>query len=879
MQQLNFVRWLMMFVCICVASQPRAQQCGYEHRGAILLQIIDSASQQPIRGLKVYLSYADGKPIQAVGKTSYDDKKSKTCIDEYLFWENLSPKIHKSACVYTNMYRQSFPNAGDHFICVVPTRNSIMAISELAYNWGIQKVATLKNEILEFDPNNNNFFIYINISDDRKGQKQVRYAAQRIRIPVAAVTDICNSHLDGNDGQLRNGQQLNPIQIVLKANDPAYKATLKHSTFNRYLIPSYLTGTQHSSSMEGSHTMHSLQKIELFDEQSLQLLQTIERPQLKQLSWGLGVMVYGNFYNEDEPFQLGFRIPAQSYDQEMREQQRYVYYKYNETSKLYELDSLLNSKKYTRFDADTRRMFATEFLDKKDAMLIYHYQLKDRKWLLLDTEKHEKQKPLNIITHAQTEVEKAKCYVDKSYRIKPVQYFTGEAEKVILDTFWIGNYGTKAAKLTVLQNANFTIPQEILPNQKLPVVYMRRFVSDDKTGNNLYHVPQLFNSVNDYFSIRTNDDEILSGSVNYMIVDNRATVSKLHDSGFNILLENGPFKKKIIHTFPSGYLKEYGEYYIPDSCRIGLWTVVDSSQPYPIAQVQTNKLFTLQLANADLSKCVISKVENRKKVTYENGSRVSFAVSRNTDSIIVSDGLAAASYAIKFDELKQEDGVTLYLLKPAETFLYSGQIKLPVDFSHQQYKIQFTSAYLSGLPLRDQANTEQHYFDELRYQYPSLLYYNIDTATDKFSERSPDNLFMILDMSKCAPGEKNSIYKRLEQDPNIRSVNLLMQRGAQFFNDNTIQIPDFSYKTLDTAVAEKAKQFGFTFTHLHTSMSHVQFNFCYKSKIVNEAFYQHYNQLCESLGLKTIWLNRYANNKPEMPEDDLKPLLRMKDGG
>jgi len=754
-----------------------------------------------------------------------------------------------------------------------------MAISQLAYNWGIQKEATLNNEIPEFDTNNNNFFIYINIADERKGHKKVRYATQRLRIPVASATDICKSHLDGVDGQLRNGQPLNPIRIVLKANDPAYKATLKHSTFNRYLVPYYVSGTQRSNAMEAKHTMQSLQKIELYDEQSLQLLQTIERPQLKHLSWALGVMEYGNFYHEEEPRHLGFRIPAQLNGQEIFEEQRYLYYKYNETSNLYELDSLLNNKLYTRFDTETRRMFATQFIDEKEAMLSYHYELKDRKWLLLNTEKHEKQKAVNTMAHDEVIVEKAKCYVDKSYRNKPVQYFTGEAEKVILDTFWIGNYGTKATKLTVLQNAHFTIPQEILPNQKLPVVYNRRFVSDDNTGSNLYQVPQLFNSVNDYFSIRTNEDEILSGSVNYMIVDNRATVSKLPDSGLNIQLENGPLKKKIIHTFPSGYLKEYGEYYIPDSCRIGLWTVIDSSQPYPITQVQTNKLFTLQLANADLSKCVVSKIESLKKISFEKPGRVTFAVSSYIDSFKVSDGLASARYSIKFDELKQEDGVTLYLLKPAENFVYNGQIKLPADFSHQQYKIQFTAAYLSGLPLRDQANTEQHYFDELRYQYPSLMYYNIDTATDKFSERSPDNLFMILDMSKCGPGEKNSIYKRLEQDPNIRSVNLLMQRGAQFFNDNTIQIPDFSYKTLDTAVAEKAKKFGFTFTHLHTSMSHVEFNFCYKSKIVNEAFYQHYNQLCESLGLKTIWLNRYANNKPEIPEHDLKPSLRMKDGG
>jgi hypothetical protein len=871
---MNFKFGILLLVNLCIVYNIEAQQCGYEHRGAILLNIIDANTKQPIHGLKVNLSYADGTHVQSVGKTSYDDAKDETCIEEYLFWENESNRIKKEACVYTNLYRQAFPNAGNHYICIVPTRQGLMATSRLAYHEGYTKSEWAPNSEPKFDSTSNMFFMYIHIVDDRKHKKNGAYASQLLRIPLAAVIDICTSNIDGNDGELRNGQKLNPIQVVLKANDPSYKATIEHNAFDRYIIPYYHSGQVLGRGFEESHTVFQLQKIELYDEITLQLLQTITEPRQKKLSWRMGAIAFANFYREEEPFKKGFRIPAELTGKEIREDQRFVYYKWNTSTKLYELDTLLNSKTYTRFDGDTRRMFASEFEEKNDATISYHFELKDRKWILVDTERHENPKPVNPIVSNPFVEKKAKCYLDKTYSLKPVQYFKEEEWKFIRDTFWIGNYGNKTAKITVEHNSHFIIPEEILPNQKLPIVYERKFISDDRMSNNIYVVPIPFNTVTDYFSIRFNNDERLTGSMNYMIVDNRAMVNQLPDGSLNINIENGGIKKKIMHTFPSGFIKEYGEYYMPDKCRIGIWTQVDSSQQYPIQQVQYNKLLNLQVANADINKCSVTRIGTETEVV----NRAQLAVSPSTKSIKISDGVASAEYKINFDELKQEDGVTLNLLKPNEDFVYNGQVKLPMDFSHQQYKIIFSPEYISSLLYPNKLSYEQHYFDELLKEFPALQYYNIDTVESKFRHRNSNDIFMVMDLSKCSASEKESVFKKLEKDNNIKSVCILPQRNAQFFNDNVIQIPDFKNQTLDTALAAKVKSYGFTFTNLQSSMSYTLSVFKYKSKIVDKAFFRDYNLLCEALAFKTIWLNRYANIKPENPEDNLRPSIRRKGG-
>ena len=864
---MNFKLGILLFVCLCIGFNMDAQQCGYENHGAILLNIIDAQTKQTIRGLKVNLSYADGRHVQSVGKTSYNDAKDETCIEEYFFWENEYNKIKKEVCVYTNLYRRPFPNAGDHYICIVPTREGLIAKSLLAYHEGYTKSEWDRNSEPKFDSTSNMFFMYIHIVDDRKDKINGAYASQLLRIPLAAVIDICKSNLDGNDGELRNGQKLNPIRIELEANNPGYNTSIQHTAFDRYIIPYYNSGQVLGRGFEESHTVVQLQKIELYDEKTLQLLQTITEPRQKKLSWGMGAIAFANFYHEMEPYKKGFRIPAELTDKEMREEQRFVYYKWNTSTKLYELDSLLNSKTYTRFDAKMKRMFATEFEEKNDATISYHYELKDRKWTLLDTERQENLKPINPIVSNPFLEKKAKCYLDKTYSLKPVQYFKDEEWKVIRDTFWIGNYGNKTAKITVEHNSHFIIPEEILPNQKLPIVYKRKFISDDRMSNKIYVVPIPFNSVNDYFSIRYNNDERLTGSTNFMIFDNSAWVNQLPDGSLNINIENGGIKKKIMNTFPSGFIKEYGEYYMPDKCRIGIWTEVDSSQQYPIQQVQYNKLLNIQVSNADIAKCIITRIGPDTELV----NRSQIAVSHSTKSIKVSDGVASAEYKINFDELKQEDGVTLNLIKPNEDYVYNGQFKLPMDFSHQQYKIIFSPEYIYKILPKERKQVEEHYFDEMLKEFPPLQYYNIDTAESNFRHRKSNDFFMVLDLSRCSAKEKVTILNQLEKDSNIKSVCILSHRGAQFFNDNVIQIPSFKNHTLDTALAAKAKSFGFTFTNLQSSMSYTLSVFKYKSKIVDKAFFRDYNLMCEALAFKTIWLNRYANIKPDKMAERMIP--------
>jgi hypothetical protein len=853
-----------MIACLCIGYNSNAQQCGFENYGAILVDIIDASTQNPIRGLDVYLAYANGQPIQEIGQTSYDEQKSETCIDEYIFWENTNQKIKKSGCVYTNLYRQPFPNAGDRYICVVRTHNGLNSKSNFATHSGKYTQASFSSTVPQFDSNDNSFFIYVLIEDHRPHRKQGRYTTQHVRIPIAAFTDICKSNLDGNDGKLRNGQELQPIRIELKPNDPDYKAVALHPAFAKYLIPYYQTGRSRQDAFHDNHTIYALQKIELYDEKSLQLLQTIEKPRQSNKTWGIGSVSFANFYNElNSTHNTGFRVPAKSDAADIRKNQQYCYYMFNEQKNLYEPDTLLNNKQYTRFEPDTKRMFATNWTETSDSLIAHHYELKDRTWILVETEKHEKPKPTEPIVTIKKEIKKAKCYIENPYLFKPLQYFKQEDEKVIVDTFWIGNYGNDTARINILESTYFNIPHVVAPNQKLPIVYQRKFIGEDKLSNNIYVVPKPFQYINDYFRIQYNGEEILSGTINYMIVDHSAMVEKQTDSSLHVTISNGFERIKMISTFPSGYVKEYGEYYLPDQCKIGEWTVVDSSQTYFLRKEQHNKLFTVQVANADFKNCRLIRVENKDLLESEQINRTRFAVGRNTTEILINDGKAFARYPFDFESMQQEEGVTLYLIQPNETYLYNGKVKIPIDIQHQQYKLLFHSEFLSDLPLNLKGDYELQFLQKLKTAYPSLQYYNLDTLTDMVKGSKSSEAFWVLDFSQCKPPEKENIFSRLEADRVIRAICILPKNNSQYFFDNTIYIMDKSYKTLDSVIVSKAEMYGFAYTNLQASMSHNQFNFRYKSKIVNEDFIKNYNLFCEALKLRHVSLNQYANIKAD----------------
>jgi len=856
--------FLIWIIPILISTELKSQQCGFEHHSAILVHAIHAQAKEIIHGLKMYLSFENGMPITSMGATSYDNKTSQLCIDSFLFWENKSQSIIPTYCYDTRLYRRTFPNAGDHYICVVPSYNGKNDLSKFSFDTKSSQTkyhhTGLQGNILD-----DQFFINIIIEDIDGDKNGGEFARQQIRIPIGAVTDICSNHLDKDYDQFQYKDKLNPIQIYLEPNNKNYKAEIDHKAFDTYFASRY--EVKENSPFENENLISRvLERVELYDEKTGNLLQTISNPAYinHPKTWREGNMEFENFYNDDQITKLGFRIPSTLQGREKNAKHCYSYYKYNPLIKLYEADTLLNSKQETRFNTASKIMYATDWVDSTRFLIEYTFELKNKTWQLIKTQKHEKTEAVKPMSQNKMAI----CYFKKANLTLPIQYFRDGAKTLIIqDTLWIANYGNESAKIKIKNGTNFKVPNSISPNQILPIVYYREL-----STNTFSNSRSPFESIVDGLTITYNENE-LSAGVEYLLINHQAEVKTQADQSIQFIIPHQLDEYFSVSSFPNLYLKEYGKYSSIDSSRIGEWTIIDSSQPSPINRIQYNKVFRVQLANSDInqSHIEIEYIENdvvkRRVAKHINGKIILH--SNDHKLLLITENLKA-DYKLDFNKLQQEDGVTLYLLKENQNFYYWGQVKIPIYIEHQQYAIRwnYNSKGLSSYNILDIENAQKEYLKPLLNQFSNLKYYDIDTSTNAFKRRNNDN-FYVLDFSKCNIDEKKSIFSILEKDTNILSVNILMNNSSQHFCDNHIYFIQNTLTKFDSTMVKKGIMNGFTFQNMQTSASTYNYYFKYKSKIVNEDFFADFNSFCESNLLQPISLNIYANHQPEVPEENL----------
>jgi hypothetical protein len=836
-----------------------AQRCEYENFGAILIKAIDQQTGLPIRGLNMKLVYGNGNQIEEIGTIDADNPKERMmCIDPYVFWENQGGKIPKQYAFDTRMFRQEFPNAGDHYICVVPIRNGLNAKSLFAYRVGNFYSAFPWTQMAHVDMKNNGYFVELKIKDLDGAKNGGLYAGQQFRIPIAAVADICKNNLHKQKGQFSHVGKLNPIEVVLRANDSNFKAIIHHSSFDKYPIPYYRA----MPPSEESTSAFECERIELHDEETGIIQQTLFTFSESKFRTK-GEIEYGDFYREGITPVRHFRVPAMERQPIKISENCFLYYRWNDATQLYEEDTLLNNKQETFFNRETRQMFAKDLVEHDTEMVSFHYALNNKKWELVKTDRHPKPKSIK----QPTIVPKAVCSIEIPRRDLPVQYFDQGNEKNVVDTFWIVNHGHKKLQLktTKVTGFYFMVPTEIDAQQRLPIIYQRVFMGTSPFGNNFQEVIGPYEFISDALEISCAGGPPITASINYLMLNHQAKIQNLEGAGKEFTIPTSKDRCKKVITNSAGYLYEYGDYFLPSWSRIGEWIQIDSTEKDQQKVIQYHKLFRLELANADLKECSVTVVNKWSAADYKQEFPGLISISPMISFISVKKDSASAGYQIDFNALKQEDGVTLYLLKPNADFFYQGQIKVPVNMQHQQYKVLFEPAYRifqerpQSIPNMD---WEKYYMNSLRAKYPNLKYDNLGSQeTNGASSNAAD--FMVLDLAACSAKERIKILKTLENDSNIQSVCKLFNPNTYQFCDPNIYIRDKKNQPIDPAIMKRAKEFGFEYTGIKTLTAQQQNTFKYQSKIVDEVFFNAFNQFCSALNLLAIDLNIYTLNMPE----------------
>jgi hypothetical protein len=856
---------LLLFVEI--SNHISAQQCGYENHSAILLNITDATMHQKIRGLQVHLQYESGNAIREY--TTMDEVKngSKTCIDSFTFWDNsLAYKPKGRDCKVANFFRQNFPNAGDHYICVVPSYSGNNDLSEFSHQRGlIHEYGVSNKDALKEKP----YFIQVKIVDVDGAKKGGLYATQIITIPSGAVMDICKYHLD--DDVFTNSQNINPINIIVEANNKNYKANITYNAFGIYPVLQYDFFNKPNDPPE-SIQRQKFYALNVYNEANRKILQTITNNDVE--SKGISIAEgKADIFDWEEVKYLRIPVDYKNVPSTLRsteEHECYKYYQYNTITQKYELDDLLNLYPYTAFSDDNRHLYATQIIKNKEGETWKRYELKNKKWNYITEEEHEYEKPDVELP----EIKRANVVIDKKEIILPVQYFDdGQKIKAVTDTFWITNYGNAPASITLnsYYEKYYSVPKTIAPNQKLPIVYYRNFAPAIVNIYADYVSAFEFNA--DGFTLEFDDKKTISGNMRYCIVNGNSKQYIQQDGSKIFYAPYKQYEDYYLSTYPDGSLKEMGMVAKADSIKVGEWLHYTKGINNWVKDTM-HKTLNIQLLNANIADCRITLYLDNPNFSNDIIKQIQTKTGRiyftdNLKSIRIANDSMDAVIDVNYKTSVLEFTESVYLIKPKQTFFYNEKHKIPLDYSGKQYNVTFNTAY--DLKTRQPWTAPNHewrdgYFKRLQEKYPKFIYQNTDT-TKIYNNK------IIADFTNCSAKEQQQIFTVLENDSNIASLNILLHTGNLMHCKNRIYTMSNEGK-VDSIFIANAKAFGFSNTETQNTGSNFVHYFTYKSKIVDASFFSAFNQLCEASNFARINLETIHNIGLDNPEDRLRPKYK-----
>lgn len=374
---------IVLFVASVV--EGLAQPCRLQNHGLYVLEIIDSVSQQKMHNLSVTLCDRFGNTFQEYFNDGQGDKNTNyPKIDSFFFWENknFSNKIVNK---YVSAFaRQGFDGIGDYYICMIPTYSGHFDQLNARRHW---------HRTNPWQVAQKEIFLYVKISGEN-------IASQVLKIPSGAFYDICSNQLVSSKPLCT----IEPIKIVCSNG----RASI---TDNRYGVVQYQLG----ESVIGNAMI--LSKIELIDELSGQVLQTIkagmddsfkDKQCAKALAFDLskGIKLFdvdrknnSNVFNYKlAPLRLF--VPAEfkkdTFKNTFNDLETYIVYKFDSASKRYIIDSLLSEPDYLNvfnnfsfagYNPMNKRLVCLNIARDSNTVLYTYAKWQDNKWQVMRLDK------------------------------------------------------------------------------------------------------------------------------------------------------------------------------------------------------------------------------------------------------------------------------------------------------------------------------------------------------------------------------------------------------------------------------------------------------------------------------------------------------------
>lgn len=661
----NYILRLVWGILFLVQAIVATAQPGEERYKAFVVEVIDAKSKQAIEHLQLTLCDQNGNAIkQWIELVPGNGRKHINTLigfqDSFVFWQNSHPPVSRVKPTTDFFKRKSFRGLQNQWVCVVPSFSGCIDLYAQSITIDAENKVKHLSSTLTMP-----VFVRIRLHDP-KG----RYPDAMLDIPKHRTYDI-------NQLTYQN-KSIEPIQIMVSPNK---SPEVINETYRTYWLPVFQMVHRdiYTISPDGDAYERRLVAIHAYHEKSLKLINSIESPSAKSPygQWRSHSLQYFPNPSVENNFYPDFSVSASNTS-------GLLYYTYLPEQASYVIDSQLHSKKNLRYSQALKQLFADDTLPSSgNKMCRITYAWKSRQWTLVKDTCFIKQ--VVPVANPMAYPNKAILYASAPGRTFPLQIFPSDTIPFILyDTFYVSNplaYNV-SVKVPKQEYVQVDIPKSIPARQTVPVYIqfkIRPYGDPIRTyGDGVY--------------IQFGEHQTLSYYLTAPMLAAGSTAMTIHQQRhyYRRLNEKELF---FLATDANDKLLEYGHLRSRDSLRIGRWQLYhENGQLY--RDTMYNKLLRLLIQPSE-SRTIHGVVHytNKTSEKIQSNSQGVFEIYLRdaVDSIRIEHDSLYALCTPLYNEIP--DGLSMYVfwLKEGQPFYWNQRVKVPLDFNHEQYYIQWNS--------------------------------------------------------------------------------------------------------------------------------------------------------------------------------------------
>lgn len=816
------VRIYYLIVLFIAPNFSFSQQCGYYHYYLFAVNVHGKNSNEKIPNLKMYLTEENGKACTA--EVLFQEKnKWNRRNDTLFFWDNKSISKNDGT---VPLVRRKFYNIGDCYVVVFRMDRAALK-DPLKYPLYKLKIEAGENEL------NGN-----------------AYPEQYVNLPLNKSIWLCNNGILEKFRPVKpvetiEGKEFKIIDITLNEYEQAGVAEVNSTQNLKYILrPEF---EKHTNPVAYNREEFKVKSVNIYAATTGKLEQQID---IRSNVIGFSETKYllletGDYYHRQIKVAKDFAVAIEAWRDTVFsvERKKTNFYLFDPEDKKYYLDSLLSKETDVYYYSPLKTMRRLEYKITDTSKLINTYQLENKKWKLID-----KREELFPAFKPKQKYQSAACITvnEKYHRLPIITAIGTNAKAIVKDSFLLYNNCEDAIKIISINSQTqdfFSISKTLLPRQ-----YTK--LSFEGTINNS-SIDFGINSYSCYLTLE--DNTVLALSIDIPTISNNSKVVYRNDAtvDYMIIPRKDSRYSKVILTYPDGNIRAMGMAQDGDtSLKAGKWQFFEKGD-WRMHEYVYSKEITMSALNQKLNfgnaAFKIRVFENGLWKEKEQGTRTIY-VTEATDSIVAFNDSLAYGFRLPYKEISENNQVQFYLLKPGERTLKIGFYETPFKTINDNYSI-----ILDYAKVKDRFKTTYQITDSiinsLQKQYPQIAIVHISRNMKGIS------------LERMKGDEKNALLAQLAEDRNISFISQLFtitDKEALTYCNNRVYV---DLKGRDPELLKQAA-FKIGFTDMQVEMGNNRYWLTYKSKMIDERFFEAYHELTKLPWVLSAYLNTY--HEPEL---------------